>query len=454
MSNIVDTPQPKSLTLKKRVFKAGGWSLLQIFSVHGLRLGSNLIMTRLLLPDAFGLVAMVSVLIVGFSLFTDVGLNRSIAREPDGDQERFLRVAWVFKVARGVLIALCVLLAAWALTAYAPLFAAEGSVYADPRLPILVALSAIIPILLGLESSNLALVERQLKLHYTAFIEFGAQVTQITAMVIFAWLSPTVWALMAGMIVGPMVKAAASHVAIPGPRMAFVWDQEIAGRLWHYGKWLMVSSTFSFVALNADRIILGGVMTASLFGIFVIAQIWIGATSMVINRLIDQVGFPAISEMIRTRPDDVPRLFRKLQTGIDGMCIIAFLVMFFGGQLLIDLLYTDTYSEAGHYLRLLSLSYLSLRFYSHNTLIMNLGNSKAVMVMSAIRAFSICVLLPLAYHNLGMDFALVVIALNPLVSSFYALGILKPYLGKNQVRLDLLWVIVTLVLAVFVALYA
>ena len=112
MSN-ASSPEPaKPASLTRRVAKAGSWSIVQVLGINLLRLCSNLIMTRLLVPEAFGLMAMVSMLIAGFQLFTDIGINRSVSREPDGDQDHFLRVAWMVKIGRGSMIASGVLTAA------------------------------------------------------------------------------------------------------------------------------------------------------------------------------------------------------------------------------------------------------------------------------------------------------------------------------------------------------
>lgn len=445
---------PQSRPLGQRILKAGGWSLMQVVGVHGLRLASNLIMTRILLPEAFGLMAIVGILISGFTHFTDVGINRSIAREADGDQVRFLHVAWVFKIIRGGAIGAGVLLSALALWLLAPALAPPGSVYADPRLPALIALSALMPILMGFESTTRDLAARHLKMKYISLVEVGAQVLQIAAMIAFAALSPTVWALMAGMLTGAVLKSGATHLVFPGPRMGLAWDREIAGRIWHYGKWLMGSSVFSFVAQSADRFILAAFLSTTTFGIYAIAQIWIGAGTTVISKISDHVGFPAVSEMMRTRPDDVPRLYRKFQTVIDAMCIAAFGILLLGGQLLIDLLYTPAYGEAGRYLAILSVIFLTLRFNTLNGLIMNLGHSRTMMMISGLRAISICVLLPLTYRWLGLEAALLVIAVNPLVTTPYTLAVLRPFLGERQTRFDMLWLILTLIVAGCVYVYA
>lgn len=444
-------PQP---SLKRRILKAGGWSIGQMLALHMLRLGSNLIMTRILLPEAFGLMAMVGVIIAGFSLFTDIGIHRSIAREPDGDQDHFLRVAWVVKIGRGAMIAAGVLCSALLLALLAPHFAKDGSVYADPALAALVAISALIPLMMGFESTSKDLAERHLKMHYSAVLEIAAQIIALATMLIFSAISPTVWALMLGMLTGAALKSIGTHFFFPGPRMQFTWDLEIADRLWQYGKWLMGSSFFTFFALNADRFILAALLDATTFGIYVIAQIWVAAGTMLIGRLADKVGFPTISEVIRERPNEVPQLYRKFQNVIDAICLTAFVTLFLCGPFIIDQLYTATYVEAGRYLALLSVGFLTLRYNTHNGLILNLGKSKAIMLISAVRAVTICTILPLSYHVFGIEGALLAVSLTPLVTTPFTLYLLRPVLGSWQIHFDTLWLGATLVIAICVYIWS
>lgn len=437
-------------SFRQRIIKASSWSVLQVMGVNILRLGSNLVMTRLLVPEVFGLMALVGVLISALNLFTDIGINRSIAREPDGDQVHFLRVAWVVKAVRGVLIASCVLMLSIVTWVLAPIYAAEGTVYANPDLPMLIAVSALAPLLAGFNSTTEELAARRLQMHYLSLLGIGTQVITILAMICFALWSPTVWALMAGMLVGTTIHLVGTHLVIPGPRMAYAWDPEISSRLWHYGKWLMVSSIFTFLAVNAEKLLFGIFLDATTFGIFVIALFWIEAGVMVIVKLSDGVGFPVLSEMLRTRPLQVPRLYRKLQTAIDSLCVAAFLTLFFLGQLLIDTLYTSTYQLAGTYLTILALRFLAVRFDTVNGLIMNQGNSLAMMVVSAVRGLWVCIALPIAYLYFGFPAALLVIALVPLVTVPYTLWLVQRYLGLKQISFDILWFFLTLMIAYLV----
>jgi O-antigen/teichoic acid export membrane protein len=69
-----------------------------------LRLGSNLILTRLLFPEAFGLMALVTVFLTGLKMFSDFGLNASIIRSARGDDPIFLQTAWTVQILRGVML--------------------------------------------------------------------------------------------------------------------------------------------------------------------------------------------------------------------------------------------------------------------------------------------------------------------------------------------------------------
>ena len=59
-------------------------------------------MTRLLFPEAYGLVAAASAPIVGLTLISDFGIHALIVQSPRGDQDDFLRSAWVFQFWRGI----------------------------------------------------------------------------------------------------------------------------------------------------------------------------------------------------------------------------------------------------------------------------------------------------------------------------------------------------------------
>ena len=434
-------------SLRRKVMGAAGWTVGQTGAQYIMRLCSNLIMTRLLLPEAFGLLGFAVTVISALSLFTDIGITQSIVREKDGEEPHFLRVAWTAKVVRSVVISVVVVLVAGLIAVLAPIYAPHDTVYADTRLPLLVALTSIATMMQGLESANKELAVRRMAYRRFSTITIIAHALSIITMISFALISPTVWALLAGMLSFNVYLTTLSHIAFPQPRMRFEWDPEIAHRLWDFGKWIILSSTFAFVQQSGDKLLLGALLTASVFGLYVIAQVWTSLVRTVVTMLCESVGFPAVSEVVRDRPENFPTVYRRFQNGIDAICVAGFLGLFFGSKILLTLLYTAKYHAAAHYISLLSISILTARFESYTFLLASLGNSRATTITSATRALSLCVLLPLASWIGGVDAVVLVVAIIPVLSAPYALSVLRPHLGHDQVRTEWLALAASLICA-------
>lgn len=427
--------------LSRKMAAAASWSMMQLFAQYAFRLGSNLIMTRLLLPDAFGLLALATTVVTALVLFTDLGISRAIIRENDGDQPIFLRVAWSLNLLISSFVAAVVVLVGGLLWWLGPNVMPPDTVYADPRLPLLIMLCGLAPIITGLGSSNQHLVSRNLDYRRITLVTLGAQFVSIIAMILFALASPTVWALFAGMIVNQVIISASTHLFLPGHKMGWHWDRVIFGRLWSFGKWIILSSGLTFFQMNADKFILAVIMAPISFGLYIIAQIWSEAAKQLVRILGSRVGFPALSHVIRTRPHDLPRVYRKFQTVIDVFCLVGFAFMLFGGQLLVDILYSHEYADAGHFVVLLALSFLTARFDTMNNIILNFGESKSLGIMSAIRTIGLCILMPLGYYGWGIDGFILGTALAGAVSAPYAIYRVAVHTGYTALRLDILWVV-------------
>jgi O-antigen/teichoic acid export membrane protein len=84
-----------------------GYGLSQLF-----RLAGNIILTKLLMPEMFGIMAIVNVLIMGSQMFSDIGLGPSIIQNKRGEDPDFINTAWTLQIIRGFAIWLLVILLA------------------------------------------------------------------------------------------------------------------------------------------------------------------------------------------------------------------------------------------------------------------------------------------------------------------------------------------------------
>ena len=86
----------KKKALRGGIVEMGGYALSQV-----LRLGGNLLLTRLLFPEAFGLMTTLMVINTGLVMLSDVGIEQAVIRSEHAEDERFLNTAWSLQVMRG-----------------------------------------------------------------------------------------------------------------------------------------------------------------------------------------------------------------------------------------------------------------------------------------------------------------------------------------------------------------
>ena len=124
-----------------RAMRSSAWTIFGFVASQGIRFGSNLILTRLLFPEAFGMMALVTVAMVGLGNFSDIGTGPAIAYNRRGDDPDFLDTAWTLHVIRGVLLWLATCALAWPFARFygepmlAQLLPVAGLSLPDRRLP-------------------------------------------------------------------------------------------------------------------------------------------------------------------------------------------------------------------------------------------------------------------------------------------------------------------------------
>jgi len=355
---------------------------------QALRFASNLILTRLLFPEAFGLMALVNVALQGLEMFSDFGIKPSVIQHRKGNQQTFLNTAWTIQVVRGF-----GLFGALALLTYplAWLYAKN-----DPlawSLLWLLPVAGVGTIFAGFKSTRLFTLNRDLQLGRLMAINLGSQAIGIAVMIVWALLAPTVWALVGGSLVGAASKTVMSHALVPGPANRLEWNSEVARELFRFGKWIFASTLFAFVAGRGDRLILGGMLSAGQLGVYSIAVSFAQIARKVIGQHSQRVTFPVYAKLIRK--GDADRLIRAarrvkiaiLTAALPPICALAIV-----GPWLIEFLYDDRYADAGWMLRILAVGMVPMAISATSSpVLLASGDSFRNFLVAGTRAASLLV---------------------------------------------------------------
>lgn len=400
-----------------RIIKGGVITIFGHFGSQGLRLISNLIMARLLIPEVFGIMAVAYVLLMAMALFSDVGLQQNIVQSRRGNDPVFLNTAWSIKILRGLFIWFLSILAAALVYIFSKYSVfSVNSAYADPILPYVIVLLSFTAVIDGFGSTKIATANRRLAFGKITAIDLLAQVVGLAAMLTWVWVDRSVWALVAGSIAASLSRSVMSHFLLPGPKNYFFWDTETFWEIFHFGKWIFISSILGFIASNGDRLLLGGMINARSFGIYSISLLMLGAIEGVILALITKVAFPTLSEVIRENSSRLKQAYYYFRLPIDATLFFLAGFLFLAGSDIVEFLYDDRYIEAGYILEILSLRLTMLQYTLVGQCFMAMGKPKMMIPIIALRATIILFLLPIIYFQFGFNAVLWLIALGNFIT--------------------------------------
>lgn len=426
-------------SLTQRFVSMSMWNILQVISQMGLRLVSNLALTRLLLPEAFGLMAFAMTIQTAAMMMSDIGVERSIIRDKEGDQTHFLQAAWTVRLVRsGIVSGVMIIIALIILPLIAPLFD-PSSVLASPEAPGITAIISLVPIMRALGSANEVTAHRNLQVRRVFTLDLSVQLLGIIMLVACTFIWPTAWTLAIGTVVITGIKAAATHVFLPGPRMALMWDRPVAARLWDYGKWLIGSSIFGFVARHSEKLIIAGAVDATLFGLYSIARLWAEASQKVLEHVLNSAGMAALSEILRTPGRDPSGPFGRIQTGVDAMIVVGSVAFFFCIGPFIEFIYPPAFDGAAQFAPLFCLLFLRLRFSTFDSLLLSSGQTRTLMNTSIQVAIAVAVMVPLAMTYFGLEATIIAFCLAQLVSVPSLLLASRKNLPQRNFTIDWAW---------------
>ncbi len=302
MTNIATAFDPPATSdetvadLKGRTLRGG----VIVLVVQGLRFvlrtGSTIILARILTPDDFGLVAMVTVAMGFFTLFKDAGLSMATVQREKITHEQISTLFWV-NILVGVILTTLSILMARLLVVF----------YREPRLlGVTVALASMF-LFTALGVQHQALLQRKMRFVTLGVIEIAALTLSIIIGVGMGLAGFGYWALV-GMTVGyPAANAVALWIASP-------WLPGLPHRgcgvrsMLHFGGTVTCNGLVVYLAYNADKILLGRYCGTEILGLYTRAQTLVNLPMEQLNSAIGSVALPTLSRL-QNDPERLKRYF-------------------------------------------------------------------------------------------------------------------------------------------------
>ncbi len=392
-------------SIKKLAIRGAIWTIVGYGSSQVLRFASNLVLTRLLVPEFFGLMALVNTLRVGIELFSDLGIGQSIVNNKRGDEPVFLNTAWTLQILRGGLIWFFCLLVTLPITKF----------YGDPRLLWLIPVVGITSVADGFASTSVHTLHRSMDIRRHTIFAFLLQLFTISTLIFLAWIYPSVLSLAISGLLASIVRMITSHWLIPGYKNRFAWDKDAVEQMVSFGKWMFVASALMFVAEQADRLILAKLLSFEMLGVYTIAYSLANIPREITKQLSNSVIFPAIANLTHLSRENLREKILRQR----GLILIGFAVglamLTSVGDLIIALLYDNRYKQATWMMPILSSGiWFSVLFNTSSPVLLAIGKPLYSAQSNFARFIMVAVGINLAFHFHGTLGAVIVIGFSDL----------------------------------------
>jgi teichuronic acid exporter len=272
-------------SLKKRVFKSFVWLAGTRYIGQMISWIITIFVARILSPKDYGIMGMATLFYSFLILFIEMGLGAAIIQKKESTKKQLSSAFW-FITLSGLFLFLLSFFSA-------PIV---GLFFKEPNIIPIVRVMAVNFIIISLYSIPYNLLAKELALDKTSKAEFVANLSGSITTLFFAWRGFEVWSFVFGFFAVNIVKTALIYYYkswIPDFRLVFSDLKDILS----LGTKISATTFFWYFYSNADFLVAGRMLGSVALGYYSLAFIIASLPLDKIASLINQVAFPAYSEM-------------------------------------------------------------------------------------------------------------------------------------------------------------
>ncbi|MCK9453307.1 MAG: MOP flippase family protein [Bacteroidales bacterium] len=282
------------MSLKAKAIHGVKWTTASTIVTTLLQLLQLAILARFLDPSAFGLMALVMV-VIGFSqAFLDMGISNAIIHKQQITHEQLSTLYWVNVLAGFGLFAI--------ISALAPLV---STFYAEPELTALIIIVALTFLIQPFGQQFMVLWQKEMRFAEIARIDIVNKTVSLVVSVVLAYMGYGVYSLVYGTLAGVVSQTIQFMIlGLKEHKPSFVFNIGEIKEFLGFGAYQMGERTINYFNSQIDVILIGKLLGTEALGIYSVAKQLVMRPFQVINPIVTKVAFPLMSKI----QDDTIRL--------------------------------------------------------------------------------------------------------------------------------------------------
>ena len=283
---------------RKKTVRAAGWAVGLKFVSQIVSFAIGIVLARLLVPDDFGLIAMVSVFTFFASLMLGIGFSEGLIQKKDATEDHFNSVFWLLLCLGGG-ISLVIYVSAPFMSSF----------YDRPEVEDICKILAI-----GIITGALSVIPntrfaKQLEFKKLSIIEFLAMLIAGIVAIAMAGNGFGYWSLVASLLIRSVIVMVLTWV-ISGWKPAFIFKLSAIKDIFGFSLKIYGTHALGYVAVHIDKLLLGKYEGGESLGLYDKAYGIMLFPITNISNVITSVMFPSLS-LIQTDVERVRRVYLR-----------------------------------------------------------------------------------------------------------------------------------------------
>lgn len=313
----------------------------------------SIVLARLLAPEDYGVIALVTVFTTILQVFIDSGLGTALIQKKDADDLDFSSVFYFNLV-------VCLAL-------YGVMFLAAPSIarfYSNPIYVPLVRVLSLTLIISGVKGIQQSYVSRHMIFKRFFFSTLGGTLVSAVAGIVLAYAGFGVWALVAQYLCNAVIDTMILWITVPW-RPKFIFSLKRLKRLLSYGWKILASSLLDTVYNNLRSLLIGKIYSSSDLAYYNQGDKFPNVIVSNINTSIDSVLLPTMSDVQDNHIAVKNMTRRAIMTSIYIMAPLM-MGLAFCAEPVVRLVLTDKWLPCVPYLRIFCITYMFWPIHTAN----------------------------------------------------------------------------------------
>lgn len=367
--------------LNKSPIDSFAWKIAQSICSLGITFCIQLVLARMLMPEDFGLIAIVNVFMTLVNTVIDTSFSSAIIQRKSLSQKMLSSVFFV-NILLSVTIYFVLFLAAPFISGF----------YSEPALVLILRVQGLIVVVSAVYSIQQALMNRKMRFKALFFCSFIGSIVQATAGVLMAYNGMGVWALVVSTFLGSVVNGLAILCAeFWKPDLYFSF--KLVREALSFSSKILVIRVVKKIYYNIRVLVIGRVYDTEILGYFNKGFQFPSTAMTVVDGSLTSVSFTHLSKLENDQ-EQFSNSMRQYIRSAMYICTPIMVGMALIAEPLVLFLLTPKWIDCVPYLQIICISQLFVPLSIKTTALESLGRSDLSMKVNLI---GICISIVLLF---------------------------------------------------------